>query len=101
MDDKSNTLEHPNLRHEKDRITDGLDIFFWVFNDSSSYVATHWHAAIEVMYILEGEVDITVNGNTTALLPGDVFLVDSALPHSTKSLDGNKAFSAKYESSIG
>ncbi len=91
MDDKSKTLEHPNLRHEKDRITDGLDIFFWVFNDSSSYVATHWHAAIEVMYILEGEVDITVNGNTTALLPGDVFLVDSALPHSTKSLDGNKA----------
>ncbi|MCR5156743.1 MAG: AraC family transcriptional regulator [Butyrivibrio sp.] len=79
------------LRHENDRITDGLDIFFWVFDDSSSYVATHWHSAIEVMYILEGEVDITVNGSTTELLPGDVFLVDSAIPHSTKSLNGNKA----------
>ena len=79
------------FRHERDRITDGLDIFFWVFNDSSSYVPTHWHSAMEVMYVLEGEVDVTVGGQTTVLLPGDVYLVDCAVPHSTKSLDGNKA----------
>lgn len=35
-----------NLRTEQpvfetDRITDGFDIFFWVFNDASSFVATH------------------------------------------------------------
>ena len=83
--------ENAVFRHERDRITDGLDIFFWVFNDSSSYVPTHWHSAMEVMYILEGEVDVTVGGQTTALLPGDVYLVDCAVPHSTKSLDGNKA----------
>ena len=79
------------FRHEKDRITDGLDIFFWVFNDSSSYVPLHWHSAMEIMYILEGKVDITIGGQTTCLLPGDVYLVDCAVPHSTKSLDGNKA----------
>ena len=83
--------ENAVFRHERDRITDGLDIFFWVFNDSSSYVPTHWHSAMEVMYILEGEVDVTVGGQTTVLLPGDVYLVDCAVPHSTKSLDGNKA----------
>ena len=83
--------ENAVFRHERDRITDGLDIFFWVFNDSSSYVPTHWHSAMEVMYILEGEVDITIGGQTTVLLPGDVYLVDCAVPHSTKSLDGNKA----------
>ncbi len=49
MDNMVKNSEHAALRHEKDRITDGLDIFFWVFNDSSSYVATHWHSAIEVM----------------------------------------------------
>ena len=79
------------FRHERDRITDGLDIFFWVFNDSSSYVPTHWHSAMEIMYVLEGEVDVTIGGQTTVLLPGDVYLVDCAVPHSTKSLDGNKA----------
>ena len=83
--------ENAVFRHERDRITDGLDIFFWVFNDSSSYVPTHWHSAMEIMYILEGEVDVTVGGQTTVLLPGDVYLVDCAVPHSTKSLDGNKA----------
>ncbi len=83
--------ENAVFRHERDRITDGLDIFFWVFNDSSSYVPTHWHSAMEVMYVLEGEVDVTVGGQTTVLLPGDVYLVDCAVPHSTKSLDGNKA----------
>ncbi len=83
--------ENAVFRHERDRITDGLDIFFWVFNDSSSYVPTHWHSAMEVMYVLEGEVDVTVGGQTTILLPGDVYLVDCAVPHSTKSLDGNKA----------
>ena len=44
-----------NLRTEQpvfetDRITDGFDIFFWVFNDASSFVATHWHTAIAVSY---------------------------------------------------
>ena len=85
------STENAVFRHERDRITDGLDIFFWVFNDSSSYVPTHWHSAMEIMYVLEGEVDVTVGGQTTVLLPGDVYLVDCAVPHSTKSLDGNKA----------
>ena len=76
---------------EKDRITDGFDIFFWVFNDTSSYVATHWHTAIEIMYIMKGEVTITYKNKNIILLPGDVFLADSRVPHSTKSLNGNNA----------
>ena len=79
-----------NLRTEQpvfetDRITDGFDIFFWVFNDASSFVATHWHTAIEIMYIIDGEVDVMMNQQTVILKPGDVFLIDSRLPHSTKS----------------
>lgn len=74
-----------------DRITDGLDIFFWVFNDSSSFVATHWHRAIEIMYILDGEVDVIMNTKEIVLLPGDVFLIDSSVIHGTKSIHGNHA----------
>ena len=71
---------------ETDRITDGFDIFFWVFNDASSFVATHWHTAIEIMYIIDGEIDVMMNQQTVILKPGDVFLIDSRLPHSTKSV---------------
>ena len=85
-----------NLRTEQpvfetDRITDGFDIFFWVFNDASSFVATHWHTAIEIMYIIDGEIDVMMNQQTVILKPGDVFLIDSRLPHSTKSVHGNHA----------
>lgn len=76
---------------EKDRITDGFDIFYWVFNDATSYVATHWHTAIEIMYIMAGEVTVVYNNQNVILVPGDVFLIDSRVPHMTKSLDGNKA----------
>ncbi|MCR4694371.1 MAG: AraC family transcriptional regulator [Pseudobutyrivibrio sp.] len=77
--------------HENDRITDGLDIFFWVFDDERSYVSTHWHSAIEVMYIMDGQVNIAIDGKTTTLVKDDIFLVDSAVAHSTKSLHGNYA----------
>lgn len=58
---------------ENDRTIEGFDIYFWIFNDASSFVATHWHTAIEMMYIMEGEVDVSINNQTTALLPGDVY----------------------------
>ncbi|MBD5476634.1 MAG: AraC family transcriptional regulator [Lachnospiraceae bacterium] len=80
-----------SFMHENDRITDGFDIFFWVFNDASSFVAAHWHRAIEIMYILDGEVNVTVNAHETILLPGDIFLIDSSVIHSTKSIHGNHA----------
>lgn len=83
--------EEQIFKYENDRITDGFEIFFWVFNDSSSYVAPHWHRAIEINYILEGQVDVVINAQKKELLPGDVFLVDSTVMHATRSIHGNKA----------
>ena len=77
--------------YENDRITNDLDIFFWIFSTDYGFVPTHWHRAIEINYILTGEVDITVNGKTTELLPGDLFLIDSYIPHSVSSIHGNNA----------
>ncbi|WP_026494999.1 AraC family transcriptional regulator [Butyrivibrio sp. WCD3002] len=84
-------MSKKDLRHENDRITDGFDIFFWVFNDSSSYVPTHWHTALEINYILEGSVDVAIANDIAHLLPGDINIVDSNVLHSTKSVNGNKA----------
>lgn len=77
--------------HETDRITDGFDIFFWVFDDSSSYVSPHWHTAIEIHYILEGSVDLYLQNQTYHLVPGDIAIVDSTVLHSSKSIAGNKS----------
>lgn len=75
---------------ENDRITDGFDIFFWEFHDGRGYAATHWHRAIEIMYVMEGEVNVEINGQTTSVCPGDVFLIDSMVPHSSMT-KGNHA----------
>ncbi|MDE6916738.1 MAG: AraC family transcriptional regulator [Lachnospiraceae bacterium] len=85
------TANSSDLIYENDRITDGFDIFFWVFNDASSFVPSHWHRAIEMMYILDGEVDVIINAQETVLLSGDIFLIDSSVIHSTKSVHGNHA----------
>ena len=83
--------ERNQAYHETDRITDGLDIFFWVFNDPSGYVATHWHTAIEINYVIEGEVDVILANKTIQLGPGDINLIDSTVLHSIRSIHGNKA----------
>lgn len=80
-----------NLKYENERLTDGFDIFFWVFDDDSSYVPTHWHTALEINYVLEGSVDITTATDYRHLVPGDINIVDSNVLHSTKSVNGNKA----------
>lgn len=77
--------------HENDRLTDGFDIFFWVFDDKSSYVSPHWHSAIEITYVIDGEVDVIMSNKAIYLRPGDVNLIDSGAIHSTRSLRGNKA----------
>lgn len=84
-------IDNKTLEYENDRITDGLDIFFWIFNDASSFVASHWHQAIEIMYVMEGKVDVFIHAKKISLLPGDMFLVDSSVIHSTKSIHGNHA----------
>lgn len=80
-----------NYYHEVDRITDGYDIFFWVFDDKSSFTPPHWHSAIEISYIIEGSLDVILPNRTVTLHANDINLVDSAAIHSTKSIYGNKA----------
>ncbi len=80
-----------NFILENGRITDGFDVFFWIFDDKSTFDATHWHTAIEIMYVLGGEIDITSNHQTVTLKAGDIYLVDTKTAHSTKSINGNQA----------
>lgn len=75
--------------YENDKTNEDLEIFFWIFDNNYSFDAMHWHRALEINYILSGELTVFINGRSTALLPGDVFLVDSYIPHSTLSAHGN------------
>ena len=74
---------------ENDRVTEGFDILFSIFNDRYSYVPTHWHNAIEITCTVSGSVTVHFDGKEERLTAGDVFLCDSCVPHSVSSPDGN------------
>ncbi|MCI9612989.1 MAG: AraC family transcriptional regulator [Eubacterium sp.] len=59
--------------------------------DSGSYVPSHWHPAIEIIYMLEGELFITENAVTRRLSAGRCTLINSGVIHATKCTARNKA----------
>lgn len=66
-------------------------VMFRTSVDPGSYIPTHWHRAIEIIYLLEGELDVTVETKTTHLLQGDCVLINANIMHSTKCTHPNTA----------
>lgn len=58
-------------------------VMFQTSVDSGSYVPTHWHNAIEIIYLLEGELDVTIDAKTTHYAEGDCILINTNMKHST------------------
>ena len=49
----------------------------------------HWHTDVEIIFLLQGELRVTVDNNPHRLTAGDVVLVNSKSVHSIDCLDGN------------
>jgi AraC-like DNA-binding protein/mannose-6-phosphate isomerase-like protein (cupin superfamily) len=58
---------------------------FAVVPERDLYIPNHWHHAIEVLYLLQGEMEVTLAGAHTHLAPGGCLLINSRLPHATQS----------------
>ena len=63
----------PQLEKEK---------FLLLHHKKLTNVATHSHLFFELTYVLEGEVEHSINGKTSILRPGDYLLVDLGSVHS-------------------
>lgn len=64
---------------------------FYTSVDPGSYVAPHWHPAIEIVYLLEGDLSMTVESASRQYHAGDCILVNPDVIHSTKCTAPNKA----------
>lgn len=64
-------------------------VSFYTKKDAGSYVPNHWHDAIEIIYMVKGSVDITVESSAYHLQEGQCFLVNSGVIHSTKCTSPN------------
>ncbi len=54
--------------------------------DCGAILAEHQHPQEQVVNMLQGELEMTINGETRILRPGDVAIIPSNAPHSGRAI---------------
>ncbi len=73
------------------QVPETTKVRFFTSKDPGSYVPIHWHHAIEIIYLLEGELTVTIESNTVVLHAGQCILINPDIMHSTKCTAWNQA----------
>ena len=68
------------------------DKMSWAFWDveKNAVVPEHHHPHEQIMHVVEGSFEFTLDGNTEVYKPGDVVIIPSNTPHSGKALTACK-----------
>lgn len=80
-----------NILYEIIQVPEATRVRFFTSTDPGSYVPSHWHRAVEIIYMLEGELDVTVESRTRRIRSGQCILINSNVIHATKCTSPNKA----------
>ena len=70
------------------------------YTDKGQYNPTHWHSAIELIYILNGNGTVTINGVGHPVVAGEFVLIDSNQMHEVYSIFHDRRdpfFQKQYE----
>lgn len=58
---------------------------FWTV-EKDAEVPEHQHPHEQIMHVVEGQFEFTLDGNTKVYQPGDIVVIPSNTPHSGKAL---------------
>lgn len=61
-----------------------IDYYTYDQNFTVKYFPSHWHSALELIYILNGTGEITIDGHKHLLVAGEFILIDSNQIHETQ-----------------
>ncbi len=75
--------------YEMIRVPETMGVRFFTQEDTGSYCPNHWHDAIEIVCLVKGELDVTVESAAFHVEEGQCFLVNSCVIHSTKCTSSN------------
>ncbi len=64
--------------------------------DAGSSIHEHFHPQEEVYHIIEGELELTIDGATRRLGPGFVGVVPSNTPHAVKAISSGRVIIVDY-----
>lgn len=68
-----------------------MGVMFRTSVDQGSYIPSHWHRAVELIYLLEGELEVSAEDRTFFMKAGDCTLINANVMHSTKCTRPNTA----------
>lgn len=54
-----------------------------------NYVPSHWHNSVEIIFVLNGNLEVTVGSQRSTLVEGDVLLINQCHVHEVIGLDNN------------
>ncbi|SCP99283.1 AraC family transcriptional regulator [Anaerobium acetethylicum] len=77
------------IPHEIIQPTENLDVRFRLFEDTGSFVSSHWHNSLEIIYITSGSLHVKIGSQTFDLHEDDCILINSSVVHATHCIDGN------------
>ncbi|WP_318708999.1 AraC family transcriptional regulator [Candidatus Acetatifactor stercoripullorum] len=69
--------------HEEIPVSEALEVNFRIYEDSNHLVPNHWHDSLEVVYLYQGTMKVTIADKAYLLNQGDFILINSADIHST------------------
>ena len=72
-------------------LNDLTNVRFYTSVDTGSYIASHWHDAVEIIYLLEGELMITVENSSFRISAGQCVMITPNQIHSTLCAQPNRA----------
>lgn len=75
---------------EKVNIQEDISVNFLIYETSNQYVTNHWHTHLEVIYLMEGNMDVTIENRNYHLLSGHFIIINSSAIHSTQCYDKTK-----------
>lgn len=81
-----------NVYHEQIKTDIALPMRFEVYTTKDEYFPAHWHNSLEIIYILGGTMEVTVNDHVTKLFPNDFIIINSREAHGTHCIGSTKVF---------
>lgn len=85
------SLQQNHTTYEIIQVPETTGIRFFTSVDPGSYIPAHWHRAIEILYLLEGELTVTVENHSQIYTAGQCVLINSSIIHATKCTTPNRA----------
>lgn len=77
--------------YERIPLSDKTNVRFYTSVDPGSYVAPHWHDALEIIYMQEGELKVIVDNKVRELMGNQCMLIGPNQIHATLCTRPNRA----------